>query len=900
MRLPFLAFLALPFVVTQLPGAQAQGTCNGWVGTFEAIGPDAAFEDFVTFDDGGGPDLYAVGAFHTIGGVSAHGVARWDGASWSPLGGGRPGVNRLTVFDDGNGPRLYAGGGIGTPAGTAADAFSRWNGTAWEAVPGFDGSAVRALQVHDDGSGPALYVAGSMLLPGSPGMRSVLRWDGTTWTDASAGLPAIPHALAVHDDGSGPALYAGLGSSGWIASPIRRWNGSAWVDVSTGLTTGNVRALESYTSGGGAHLYAAGSFATGSGNNGIVRFDGTTWSGVAGGLTKTGSVPVGSALAVHDDGSGPRLVAGGLFDAAGGSPASAIASFDGATWRPFDHGFSTYSSNVAVMALASHDDGGGAALYAGGFFSRSGRTSATNAARWRNGEWSAVASGDSISTAAQLVRGLDDGSGPALYACGVFDTAGSTVTSKIARWDGGAWSPLGDSFGTDKAPFDLAVHTHAGTTDLYAVGDFTQIGGVAAAGVARWDGQDWWPLGAGIVGRAFAVVSWDDGTGPALYVGGSITSAGGVNAHGVARWNGTSWSALGTGTNGMVRDLVVHDDGSGPALYACGTLTLAGGIAVPRIARWDGTAWSAVGSNIAPNGTHELFHLAVHDDGSGPSLYVSGDLLLTGPLVFHSITRWDGTTWTGIRSADVQPSVLQVFHDGTRSLLGSFRRDNTLGLTLVDTWDGQQWAALPGGIEGVLAMGMTVLDMEGDGAPDLYVCGQFPLAGGAPAHNIARFALCGTPATIVCAGDGTGTACPCGNTGASGHGCANSLVAAGASLATGGIASISADTLELSSQGLTGSFALHVQGTQVAGGSGVPFGDGLACAGGTVTRLVSAPVVNGSASTPAAGGTPLSLLGAVPGPGATRVYQTVYRNQAIFCTGDTTNTTNGVSITWSL
>ena len=49
-----------------------------------------------------------------------------------------------------------------------------------------------------------------------------------------------------------------------------------------------------------------------------------------------------------------------------------------------------------------------------------------------------------------------------------------------------------------------------------------------------------------------------------------------------------------------------------------------------------------------------------------------------------------------------------------------------------------------------------------------------------------------TPWTSFCLGDGTGAACPCGNTGSSGNGCANSTFAAGGHLAASGTAGASA------------------------------------------------------------------------------------------------------------
>jgi len=152
--------------------------------------------------------------------------------------------------------------------------------------------------------------------------------------------------------------------------------------------------------------------------------------------------------------------------------------------------------------------------------------------------------------------------------------------------------------------------------------------------------------------------------------------------------------------------------------------------------------------------------------------------------------------------------------------------------------------------------------------------------------------------TPFCFGDGTGTACPCGNNGAPGNGCASSVNAAGANLAGTGNASIANDTLSLNGSGMpaTGS-ALYFQGTtQIAGGAGAVFGDGLRCAGGSVIRLGTVTNVGGASSYPG-GGVPISIKGNNVA-GNTRTYQCWYRNAAQFCNPETFNLTNGGSVTW--
>jgi len=156
----------------------------------------------------------------------------------------------------------------------------------------------------------------------------------------------------------------------------------------------------------------------------------------------------------------------------------------------------------------------------------------------------------------------------------------------------------------------------------------------------------------------------------------------------------------------------------------------------------------------------------------------------------------------------------------------------------------------------------------------------------------------GTPVTSFCSGDGTATPCPCGNTGAAGNGCANSVNAAGANLAGTGNASIAVDTFLLQGSGMPNSSALYFQGTAMqGGGGGAVFGDGLRCAGGSVARLGTKQNAAGASQYPAAGDPSVSVRGQCAA-GDFRTYQVWYRNAASFCVAATFNLSNGVSVTW--
>ncbi len=68
-----------------------------------------------------------------------------------------------------------------------------------------------------------------------------------------------------------------------------------------------------------------------------------------------------------------------------------------------------------------------------------------------------------------------------------------------------------------------------------------------------------------------------------LYAGGSFTNMGGVPASRIAKWNGSNWSALGSGLSGSVQSLVAL----GSNLYVGGNFRLAGGKSASYIARWN-------------------------------------------------------------------------------------------------------------------------------------------------------------------------------------------------------------------------------------------------------------------------------------------------------------------------
>ena len=334
----------------------------------------------------------------------------------------------MTSHDDGTvGQALY----VGSPVGVTR----RVAGT-WTLLPGLSGSATNVMSFRgfDDGTGLALYAGGDFDLP-SPG---IAKWMGTAWTPVGGGLaggsigPGVA-AMAVFDDGSGPALYMGGNfTGGWNGQTflgsknIIKWDGSAWSGVAGGTASSSDRvlALAVFNDGTGDALYATGTFSSIGGVPaiGVAKWNGSSWSALPGGPPSGGT-----SLQVFDDGAGPALFLGGGWPSVGGAPAYSLAKWDGTSWS-----IPASDWMAVILGLAVFDDGAGLALYAAGI---SAPPHSGNVGRWDGANWSVL--GQGVDAHANCITVHDDGTGPDLFLGGEFHHAGDGVQSEgVAEWYG--------------------------------------------------------------------------------------------------------------------------------------------------------------------------------------------------------------------------------------------------------------------------------------------------------------------------------------------------------------------------------------------------------------------------------------------------------------------------------
>lgn len=309
-------------------GGQPAGSVATWDGSaWASLGSElhGTVQALAEYDDGGGagPQLYAGGTFDSASGSPDH-IARWDGAHWVGVGGGTDGsVNDLVVSDVGSpgAPQLFAVGQFTTAGGVSALRAARWNGSSWSPLAASGvGTSIAAIVEHEDGGGRALYVASNA----SP---RVWRWAGTTWSSLPLTTGNV-RDLASFDPGTGPLLCA------TDEHLLHVWDGASW-SVPPGTIGGDGYALHVFDdeSGAGRALYIAARSTSPAGTSRIVRWDGASFSSLAGDL---GALPV-FALGSYDEGRGlgPALFVGGGFVSANGIAAHSIARWQGCSIRTF-------------------------------------------------------------------------------------------------------------------------------------------------------------------------------------------------------------------------------------------------------------------------------------------------------------------------------------------------------------------------------------------------------------------------------------------------------------------------------------------------------------------------------------------------------------------------------------
>ena len=494
------------------------------------------------------------------------------------------------------------------------------------------------------------------------------------------------------------------------------------------------------------------------------------------------------------DGAGPlstRLVVGGTFHV--GDSAAYVATWDGSQWQAMP----APSSIVKSLVVWNGD------LVCGGVGGLGGTASVE---RWNGLGWQTLGTVTATWPAWPDVRALAV-YGSQLYVGGRFALSG-TPWQNLVAFDGISWSfPTGHSGEVHALrSFDNRLYVGKNTSlvnwngvawsapiatngpvralgfqdsfvnngQLYAAGDFTTFGALAAPFVARYSTATatWSTAGAGLPSPCAAISGTNSGAlGGTDVIALLDSSTSGSNAW---RFNGTTWSQMTAATDsfataapkclgyfggpvlGMsaadraarvyspwifslwnwnplrganVPDNIYAVDANGSDLVIGGSFATIAGTTVNGIARGSHGAWSGLGSGLAPGGA--AYAIARSANGN---VIVGGSFATAGGVTVNNIARWNGVAWSSLGTGmNGTVQAIRVLPDSSIVAGGYFTTAGGNAANRIARWNGVSWQPLGAGLsDACLALTSTATG-------DVVAGGLFLTAGGVAANRIARW-----------------------------------------------------------------------------------------------------------------------------------------------------------------
>lgn len=599
---------------------------------------------------------------------------------------GKLSVNALTKV----GSNIYAG--IGVTVGDAE--VWRWNGSTWTLIGGGPNAINNSW---DSGVSEGVYALendGTNVYAGlgnSAGDGKVWKWDGTTWTKIggdgiNSGWAGATFEQVWALDYYGGKLYAALGSSANDAE-VWSWNGTAWTKIggdslNSGWTT-NYEIVSALTNDG-TNLYAG--LGTTAGDSEVWRWNGSAWTKIGGdALNSSWDTTIETVRSLRYFGS---TLYAGLGDSAGDAD---VWTWNGTAWTQIG-GDGLNSS----WAASTYEQIGGFGYDGSNIYAGLGTSNGDGEVwRWNGSAWTQIG-GDGLNSSWTTAQG--DTVNSFLYAdntlyAGIYDAGG---TGLVASWNGSAWSIIGGD-GINKS---WGFYNIGSVQTLQSAGGYLYAGTGTAAGTAlvwRYDGSNWSLIGGQGVNASWAPFTYEKVASMASYNGHLFVGLGTTaNDAEVWEWNGSSWSQVGGDSlnSGWTTNFETVN-----ALISYGGYLYAGlGVSAndAEVWRWNGTAWTKIGGDSLNSGWTTNFENVMSMTIFNGEL-VAGLGSSTGDT---EVWKWSGSAWSKIGGDGVASSWNGIYQEveTLTTYQGKLYAGigNTAGTATLWQYDGSAWSKIGG------------------------------------------------------------------------------------------------------------------------------------------------------------------------------------------------------------
>ena len=166
-----------------------------------------------------GNDVYLGGQFSAVNSQTFQGsenIIRYDGVDWQPMG---DGVNTNVLAIMSIGSDIYVGGRFTNASGVAVSRIAKWDGASWSDVGG-GVSGTASVSVHALAAiGNTLYAGGTITNVGGINMNRIAKWNGSSWSALGSGT-ILANAVS-----SAVSTFAARGNDLWVGGVFDRAGG---------------------------------------------------------------------------------------------------------------------------------------------------------------------------------------------------------------------------------------------------------------------------------------------------------------------------------------------------------------------------------------------------------------------------------------------------------------------------------------------------------------------------------------------------------------------------------------------------------------------------------------------------------------------------------------------------